>query len=109
MTAGLGGAVEIATFIATFGLVVTKVVDTVRNVIDQAVVLPKWVWNIVAFAIGIAIATIFDVNVLRDFATNHIRGVSGQVITGILLGAGSGAWHEFLDRKQGKEGSNGRS
>lgn len=84
--------------LAALSLAVTKVVDTIRNAFDQQDSAPKVIWNIVAFAIGICVCVIFDANLLREASgTDPIRGTAGQILTGILMGAGGAAWHEVLD------------
>lgn len=89
--------------VALFALVITKLVDTVRNAVDPQANLPKVVWNVSAFVIGIVVCLIWDVNMLENFGSNELQDTAGEVLSGILLGAGGSAWHEVLDFFSGRK------
>jgi hypothetical protein len=94
--------------VAVFALVITKLVDTIRNAIDPTARLPKVVWNVTAFVAGIAVCLIWSVNMLEQFGDEGVRGTAGEVLTGILLGAGGSAWHEVLDFLSGRKWPTGQ-
>jgi hypothetical protein len=100
---------EFSAFVAALGalsLTTTKVVDLIRNVFDkQGRLVGSWVWNVVAFGVGIAFCLGWQMNLgpqlltlvpaLSDHAS-ALSGVSGQVLTGVLVGGSAGFWHELL-------------
>jgi hypothetical protein len=73
-----------------YGAVVTKLVDFIRNTVGKKSggterELPKWLWQVCGFAIGVAVAYLFQV----DAFTGDNRW--GQLLTGLAIGAaGSG-------------------
>lgn len=84
---------------------VTKVVDFVRNLFGAAEPnIPSWVWNVAAFVIGIVAALGWGINLfspvvaaipaLSDKAGT--QNTAGQVLTGIVLGAMAGFWHDKM-------------
>jgi hypothetical protein len=88
------------------GLTVTKVVDFVRNLLGDAQAnVPKWVWNVLAFVVGIIIALAFEINLiapvvaaipaLKDWSPDSTLAM---VLSGIGLGAVGSGWHEKLDQ-----------
>lgn len=96
MTGELLARIAVQLFLAGFlAAAVTKIVDLIRNTFKLAGVRPPDVtWNIAAFSVGIGIA-------LSGF--NAFAGIIpaervGEVMTGLLLGGGSGIWHELMDR-----------
>ena len=98
-------AIVLAALLAV-GAVVTKTVDTVRNVVDKDDSLPKATWNIAAFVIGVGYCVGFQVDLsgailslvpaLADHS-DKLTGVSGQVFTGLLAGGAAGFAHELFD------------
>ncbi len=99
--------VGIITALTAMSLVVTKSVDFIRNAFDRGTTrAPKWVWNVVALAVGvgyclgwqldITAAILEKVPALAEHA-GRLQGVAGQALTGILAGAGAGFFHELLD------------
>lgn len=94
------------TQIAILAVGVHGAVTLVRN--SNRVVmgaLPPWVWNVVAFAFGIAYALIWSYNAFVgvEGLPPHLSGlasadsVPGQVLTGVILGSAAGGWHELFD------------
>ena len=47
---------------------VTKIVDTIRNLVDRAGKLPKVTWNVLALVVGLAVALGFEINLLAPIA-----------------------------------------
>lgn len=100
-----------AAVVAAFALLsagVTKVVDLLRNLFDKTDKFPKWVWNIVAFVVGIATAVGWNQNLTAEVAAlipavegMKVEGVPGEVLTGIAMGGFAGFWHELLDSLSG--------
>lgn len=91
--------------ITALSLTVTKVVDLIRNIVDKTATWPKWVWNVASLVVGLAFALGWQLNVAVAIASlvpalagsaAVLSGVSGQVLTGIIIGGGAGFWHELL-------------
>lgn len=100
----MAGVLAVVTFLS---LVVTKLVDTIRNAVDPDVPprIKRVVWNLLGFGLGIAIALIFHVNFIEaalqelgasSGEVNDVRGTAGEILTGFFLGAGASVWHELL-------------
>lgn len=81
--------------IAFVALVVTKLVDTARNVIDPkgTNIRLKPVWNGAAFGLGIVAAYLFEAAGLPIVGQGDT-----PLATGLLIGAAASGWHEVLDR-----------
>jgi len=87
-------------------LLVTKAVDLARNLFDKADSAPKWVWNVVAFIVGLVICLGWQFNYVTALAdavpalsgSTTLDGVAGQIITGLSVGAMASFWHEKLDQ-----------
>lgn len=96
--------------VAGLGLTVTKVVDTVRNLVNGKFPrIPKATWNFVAFGVGVLYCVGWpDVtNFVPDAMklvprlaplADKFTGFSGQLLSGLVLGAVAGFWHELLDK-----------
>lgn len=80
------------------GATVTKAVDFCRNAFDQHNVAPGWVWNLVAFAFGIAISHLSDLNIAVGL--QH-----GKILTGLAIGAAASGFHEVFDFFSAKAGA----
>jgi uncharacterized transporter YbjL len=80
---------------------VTKFVDTIRNAVDPGGHAPKVVWNLVAFASGVALCLVFGLNYVPLIEigghTANLGEVAGQVVTGLVLGGVASGWHEKFD------------
>lgn len=97
-------------FIAALGLfpvLVTKLTDTIRNLLDpMGTRFPKVAWNFVPFVLGVGICLIYQTDA-HDLiaglppALAHLSGVGGQIVTGLGLGALAGGWHEIFDLLSG--------
>lgn len=90
--------------VGALSLTVTKVVDLVRNLIDKNDSFPKYTWNIVALVVGIGFALGWQLNIAGSVTSlipalknATLTGVSGQLLTGAVIGMASGFWHEVLD------------
>ena len=94
-----GGTIEVVAVATIFGMVVTKTVDLIRNAFDKHDTLPKWTWNVVAFGLGIAMALVWQINMLDNYSEEGsiVQGVFGRVLTGIALGGVSSGYHELFD------------
>lgn len=85
-------------------VLVTKAVDTTRNLIDKDDKLPKATWNVAAFVFGLALALGWQFNLASALAavvpslqnTTSLDGVAGQLLTGLAIGAMASFWHEKL-------------
>lgn len=87
--------------VGPFALLITKTVDTIRNILPQT--LPKVTWNIVSFAVGVAYCLLFGVNLagmipFQSGISDNLTGVFGQVLTGLAIAATASFWHEHLDK-----------
>jgi hypothetical protein len=94
--------------IAGLALTTTKITDFIRNVLDKSDTYPKYVWNIVAFVVGIALCVGWQHSFINDLfhqvpalATVNLTGNMGYVLSGLIVGGGSGAFHEVLDALSG--------
>jgi hypothetical protein len=83
---------------------VTKIVDTIRNLLDPSDKFPKVAWNLVAIVIGVAFCLgwgfdIFTplVQAIPAFKDSSLTGSAGEILSGICVGAMAGFWHEKLD------------
>lgn len=82
----------------------TKLVDSVRNVLDKDDSWPKVTWNILAFVLGLAVCLLWELNVVEALVTQvpalsgvDLSGVPGQVLTGLGVGGFASYWHERMD------------
>lgn len=88
---------------------VTKVVDFIRNLADADNSAPPWVWNLLAFIVGIAVSLGWGINLVGALtaavpalAESDVgKGTGGTILTGIVLGAMAGFWHEKMDQWSG--------
>ncbi len=94
--------------VMALALAVTKVVDLIRNGFDKSGNAPKWVWNVVAFVVGIVFAFGWEKDLtgaafalVPALANSHVSDFLGRLLTGIVIGGGAGFWHEFLDALSG--------
>lgn len=97
-------------FLASAGplaLLVTKAVDMIRNLVgDNGATVPRWVWNVVAFGVGVLLCLGWGFNLVSVLAhqvpalaeNNRLDGVWGQILTGLSIGGMAGFWHEKLDQ-----------
>jgi hypothetical protein len=85
---------------------VTKVVDLIRNLFGTAEPnIPRWVWNVLAFVIGVAFCLGWNFNLFEPLVaavpalkdSDLGAGSFGEVLTGIAIGGMAGFWHEKLD------------
>lgn len=81
---------------------VTKATDFVRNAADPGNSAPKWVWNLVAFGLGIAAALLSDLTLLGP-------DTLGRVVTGLAIGAAASGFHEVFDFFSAKGRGDGRA
>lgn len=87
-------------------LLTTKGVDLIRNLIDATGRFPRFVWNLVAFVVGVAICVGWGYNLVAIAAASipaianstAFNGLSGEILTGLAVGAMAGFWHEKLDQ-----------
>lgn len=83
--------------LTVFPILVTKLVDLIRNAFDSGGKAPKWVWNVVAFGVGVTVCLVWEVNALAQFSHTGTQGVAGEVLTGLGLAGGASFWHEVMD------------
>src|SRR5262245_50954102 len=84
---------------------VTKGVDTIRNLVDPQDKLPKVIWNLLAFVIGVLFCLGWNFNLFAPLVqaipalkeSGLANGNAGEVATGLAIGAMGGFWHEKLD------------
>jgi hypothetical protein len=93
------GTGEVVAMVTVLGLVVTKLVDTVRNAVDPGGMrVPKVAWNLLAFAVGIFMAVVYDINVLHELGVDTaLKALGGEIVTGFIIGSAGSGWHEVLD------------
>lgn len=86
------------TAVAGVGLILTKLVDTLRNMFDQTDTWPKWVWNLLALGMGVGAALVWGLDATNlGVADTDLQVWAGQVLTGLGIGATASGWHEVLD------------
>lgn len=83
--------------VATVGLILTKIVDMLRNMIDADGTKPKWLWNVISLALGVGAAFIWGLDATGLATDTEIQAWAGQLLTGLALGATASGWHEVLD------------
>lgn len=83
--------------VTLFALIVTKLVDFLRNAFDPDNKMPAWIWQLTAVTFGIVIAFVWALNALEAISHTPAQGAAGQFITGIAMGAAASGWHELLD------------
>jgi hypothetical protein len=91
--------------ISALSLTVSRVVTLLRNLVDPDGKLPSWTANTAALVVGLAFALGWQLNVAGAIVAlipalaaqaSTLSGVSGQVLTGIVIGMAAGFWHEVL-------------
>lgn len=96
-----GATTEVVAVATIFAMVVTKIVDLIRNVVDSFVdrFLPKATWNVVALGLGVAMALAWRVNMLDNYSDPNsvVQGMFGQILTGLAIGGVSSGYHELFD------------
>lgn len=85
--------------VGPLSILVTKLVDVLRNAFDEDDTVPKEWWNLAALGFGLAVALIFQLNALASMLPHDtvIQNWSGVVLTGLAIGGSSSGWHELLD------------
>ena len=94
---------EILTATTVFALLITKIVDFVRNAFagGEGSQPPKWLWNLLALVLGVVVALVFDLNIFAEITDSSGPAWAGQVVTGLGMGATGSGWHEVLDALSG--------
>lgn len=98
----LAAFVALGVAIGPISILVTKMVDFARNLLDASATYPKAVWNAAAFVIGVVVCVGWGYNVFAPFVdlvpalrdSTALDGLAGQVLTGLATGAMAGGWHE---------------
>ena len=85
---------------SVLGLLVNRVVDFIRNAFDKTDRIPKAVWLLIAWGIGIAVAfLVASSNSIQAFFSMEAED-KNTVLTAVLFGMGFGSvagfWHEVL-------------
>jgi hypothetical protein len=100
-----GGATEVVATATVLAILITKVVDLIRNVVGDFLggVLPKATWNLAALGLGVAVAVAWRINILDNYSdpTSVVQGYFGQVLTGLVIGGVSSGYHELFDALSG--------
>lgn len=95
---------------------VAKVVDFIRNLFgDRQTSVPSWVWNVVAFVVGIAAAVGWGINLLTAVVASipaladkaGTNDLAGQILTGLILGGMAGFWHDKMAQWAAAHGNPG--
>src|SRR6185369_899877 len=102
------GFAAVVAVILGLALTTTKVTDFLRNVLDKSDTYPKYVWNIVAFLVGIALCVGWQHSFVNDLfhqvpalSDVNLSGTAGYVLSGLIVGGGAGFFHEVLDALSG--------
>lgn len=93
-----GTTTEVVAVATVFAVIVTKAVDMIRNMFDNPD-LPKWLWNVTALGLGIAMALAWQINMLDNYSDDDsiVQGIFGRVLTGIAIAGTSSGYHELFD------------
>jgi hypothetical protein len=100
------GFAAVLAIVVGLSFTVTKVVDLIRNVADKGDTFPKWVWNVVAFVVGVLLCLGWEKNFAADlmklvpaFADDldNLQGFTGYLLSGLVLGGFAGFGHELMD------------
>lgn len=88
-------AVVLATSI---GLVITKLVDMLRNLIDPDDTKPKAWWNISSAVLGVGVCVIWRIDVITGvLGESRLGEWPALILSGLVVGAVGSGWHEGLD------------
>jgi hypothetical protein len=97
---------EVVAVVGALSLTVTKVVDFIRNLVDKGDTKPKWFWNVAALVVGLAFALGWQLDISEAVLklvpalsenADRLAGISGQILSGVVIGMAAGFWHELLD------------
>ena len=111
---------DFASFIgglSALSLVVVSSLYIVRSIVDKEGKIPSVAWNVLALVGGVAYCLGWQINItgaalaLVPALAGHasrLTGVSGQILTGLTVGAFSGFFHEVLDALRGLAGKSTR-
>jgi hypothetical protein len=83
---------------------VAKLTDFIRNLVDAEHKLPSFLWNVVPIVLGILACVGWGINLLAAVVSAvpalqeqaGTQDFAGQVLTGILVGAMAGFWHDKM-------------
>jgi hypothetical protein len=84
-------------------IAITKLVDFVRS-FDKGDTWPKGLWIALALVLGVAMALLTGSNFadliggLRPEVADALGGTTGEILTGLAVGATASFWHEHLDK-----------
>jgi len=104
---------DLTAFLVAVGplaILVTKTVDTVRNIAGD--ISAKWLWNVLAFAVGVLYCVLFAVNLVGNIAfrpevASRLTGTWGEVLTGLAIGGTASFWHEHLSATSARSKAGG--
>lgn len=97
----MGETLGIIAALGASALVIEKVVSFLRNAFDKAGRLSTFWWNVTALVLGVCYTLGWQINLAPALAalvpalsgSTRLTGVSGQVLTGLAIGAASGFWY----------------
>jgi hypothetical protein len=103
-----GFAVVMAVILG-LSLTTTKVVDFVRNLpVFKDKYVGSWIWNALAFIVGVILCVGWQHSFVNDLFAQvpalsnvHLDGNAGYLLSGLIVGAGAGFFHELLDALSG--------
>jgi hypothetical protein len=82
--------------IAAASAAITKIVDAVRNVLDKRKPpMPKWIWNVLALALGVVGALVFSIEPV-ELKGIQVTGAALNIVTGLMVGGLASGWHEVF-------------
>jgi len=94
-------AIGLIAAIGASALVIEKVVSFIRRAFDAGNRVKTFWWNLLALALGVAYTLGWQLNfavaatkLIPALATSdRLAGVSGQVLSGLAVGAAAGFWY----------------
>lgn len=90
--------------LGALALTVEKIVSFVRNAFDSAGKFPTYIWNVLALIVGVGFALGWQLNLAPAVVglipavadSSALSGTSGQILTGLAVGAASGFMYGVL-------------
>jgi hypothetical protein len=97
------GFTAVIVSLAALALTVEKIVSFLRHALPSEG-WPTWVWNVVAMVVGLGFALGWQINLVPSVlglipafkASTALTGTSGQILTGLAIGASAGFAYGIL-------------
>jgi hypothetical protein len=90
---------DVLVIVVVIALVIEKLVEQVKTMIGAKA--PPWVIFLVSAALGIAICTLFSINIFPALGLESellVASYFGYAITGLICGCGSNFTHDLIGK-----------